>query len=102
MKLETRKFKPAFRLHRVLLESVVASKLLSSQPESGVFADTSGSFHGYRLRKIPWLIDVATPTHTDVIGQQLERHNREYWGNQVGGGRYFDHLVGDLPSLGIV
>ena len=41
--------------------------------------ESNSSFHSNRLRQVARLIDIATPTHTDVISQQLQRNYGENW-----------------------
>ncbi len=50
---------------------------LSSESMSGALE--SGLLNSHRLGQVAWLVDVATASDGNVIGEKLKRHDREQW-----------------------
>src|SRR5580704_17183305 len=59
------------------------------------------SLDGYALGEIARLIDIASSSDCDVIGQQLKRYDFEDRCEKIRRGRYFDYVVRHFAHLGI-
>jgi hypothetical protein len=42
-------------------------------PAGSMLLESAELFHGHGFRKVTWLVYVATATHGDVVGEQLQR-----------------------------
>src|SRR5687768_14233887 len=54
-----------------------------------------------RLGQVARLVDVAAALHRHVVGEQLERHDREQRHEGVVGGRHRNHVVGEGVDVGV-
>src|SRR5512146_643102 len=59
------------------------------------------SFHGHRLREVARLVHIAAAAHGDVVGEQLQRQDREHRREQIEGFGDREHVLGQTRQARI-
>src|SRR4051812_3534607 len=70
--------------------------------QTATLARDKALLNGNTLRQISRLVNIAAAENRCVIGQQLQRNDRDDWLEEFRYTRDADHIVGDLDGLRII